>query len=361
MLPLLHRSLSVACPELVSQSVLDQLHKLFATNIARSFFLTDELLDLVKRFMTDGIGVIPFKGPVLAASVYGEVALREFGDLDFLVREQDVLRAKAVLASLGYDPVSDARGEAVNRQAQLTREDEVGSVIVELHWGFTPHYFPFPITLAHVWDRLEVLSVNSTTLPNISPEDLLLILCVHGAKHRWNRLQWICDIAELIRSHPQLNLDEVIRRARELGCQRMLGLALLLTHSLLDAVISERVLQEIVTDQVVCSLAAEVRTRLFRDDHDRPGFFDMALTEEGVSLNTILFALRVRERLRDRARYSLHLAHISITPSAKDWKLLPLPPTLHFLCYLVRPPRLVVEYGMSLVRQLQPFRRTLRD
>ena len=64
----------------------------------------------------------------------------------------------------------------------------------------------------------------------LAPEDSLLILCVHANKHQWSRLGWICDIAEMLRSHPDLNWPVVMEQARMLRSERMLLLGLLLAR-----------------------------------------------------------------------------------------------------------------------------------
>ena len=47
--------------------------------------------------------MIPYKGPVLSTSIYHDLALRSFGDLDILVHEHEVLRVLDLLVSYGYE------------------------------------------------------------------------------------------------------------------------------------------------------------------------------------------------------------------------------------------------------------------
>ena len=46
---------------------------------------------------------------------------------------------------------------------------------------------------------------------NLSLENLLLVRCAHGSKHLWERLGWICDVAELIRVRKRSQIGKRLR------------------------------------------------------------------------------------------------------------------------------------------------------
>jgi hypothetical protein len=101
LLPLLYRTLIEARHQ-IPPAVLSDLRRSYLFNSQRNHILTNELLRLLERLEAEGITAIPFKGPVLAQELYGDVAFRMFTDLDVLVRRGDVLRAKEILISEGY-------------------------------------------------------------------------------------------------------------------------------------------------------------------------------------------------------------------------------------------------------------------
>jgi hypothetical protein len=165
------------------------------------------LLTLLQRLERQSIAAIPLKGPVLAASVYGHIALRQCGDLDILVPQRHVLQAKESLISEGYRPMrqfGDAQ-EAAHLQSfhaySLVRED--GRAAVDLHWTVMPSYFAVPLDPKGLWERLEPIDLMGTAVLSLPLEDVRLFLCIHGFKHGWERLGWICDVAELLRVHQQ--------------------------------------------------------------------------------------------------------------------------------------------------------------
>jgi len=57
----------------------------------------------------------------------------------------------------------------------------------------------------------------------------------------------------------------------------------------------------------------------------------------------------MREHLRDKIWY---LVDAAMTPTVRDWTLLPLPEYLFPLYHVVRPVRLTGKYGRRLLRRL---------
>lgn len=355
-IPLLYCSLKTTCLEAVPNTVLNQLQSHFHTNAVWNWYLTEELLKLLKLFEAHGISAIPYKGPALATMIYGNLALREFSDLDILVHEQDAIRATDLLISQGYQPplqlaMEQARpylqSEQFRESAQyhgsynIVRNDS--KVIVELHWKLTHKPFRFPLAADDLWKELKPISLAKTTVLQFSPENLLLILCMHGTKDLWTQLKWICDIAELIRVHQNMNWERVLGQASKLGSRRMLLLGLLLANMLLETALPELILHEMQADSTVKSLAVQVRTQLF-DQTDDP----FAEGQDGF-----IFHLRARERLQDKFHF---LFNQMTTLSERDWEFLPLPAYLYSLYYLLRPIRLLGKFGLSLLRSIGFYR-----
>ena len=92
-------NLHKVCP--VPQAVLDELRDYFRTNTVRNIILTEELIEILKLLETQNILAIPFKGPLLAAVAYRNLALREFFDLDLWVHQRDFAAAQTALESRG--------------------------------------------------------------------------------------------------------------------------------------------------------------------------------------------------------------------------------------------------------------------
>ncbi|PSO53305.1 MAG: hypothetical protein BRC57_09825 [Cyanobacteria bacterium QS_8_48_54] len=337
----LYQSLNATSPEAVPEAILNQLRKCFHANAQHTLFSTRELLKLLNLFDSHNISAIPFKGPILAASAYDNLALRQFCDLDILIDEPDTSKATDLLLSQGYEPPSQLAEAQKRPYLQCERFMESGpyqgsynlvrkdrKVAVELHWSLTKKDFPFPIDFKHLWQNTQPVSLAGTSVLQFSPEDLLLFLCMHGSKHCWSELKWLCDVAEVIHTYPEIDWEQLSQRAKILGSDRMLWLGLFLARELLGVTLPEAVLSRMQADAEAKSLAGQVRERIF----ERPP----------TEMEKHLFLLRARESPQDKLRYLLGL---TFTPTAKEWETFPLPKSLYFAYHLIRPIRLMSELG----------------
>lgn len=328
--PLLYRSLSTIRPAGVPSSVMDRFRNESQGIAGRNVLLATELLALLELLGANSVSAMPHKGPALACQVYGDLRLRSFIDLDILVRPIDVPKVRNLLAENGYQP--QLKMTAGKQRAILRSEcDEVftgtNGRILEIHWAITPPFFSFHLNTDDLFARSIKMDLLGKKVLAPAPEDLLLILSVNGTKDMWNRLEFICRVGELLDRYPEIRWQTVFTRARELGADRMLLLALFLAHHLLGATLPEDVLQRVQRTRILSSLASKVCERLFERPEDVPGLLELTR-----------FRLRSRERLRDRVSYCLKRA---LTPTYQDLEKLTLPTSLEFLYPLVRPFRLI--------------------
>jgi hypothetical protein len=251
-----------------------------------------ELLAVMDLLGSQGVRALPYKGPTLAQCVYGSLGARQMTDVDILLRSADIDKAVSLLATRGYSPVTRvlpaARRLGLEYQCVLTRPSD--ATIIELHWSVLPRAMSPPVTLDDLWPNRLQTAMLGRALPSPSHEDMLVILCLHGAKHRWARLEWICGLAELVRSKP-LDWLKVLARADRWRATRMMSTGLLLAADLLDAPVPDAVVTVARQDERVTALAATVVGRLFVDEEP----FD------GGALRA--FQLDAQEGVRDKARY----------------------------------------------------------
>ena len=327
-LPLVHRALGQHPG--VPSPTREVLESLFRQSARRSLVLTAELVRLLDGFAERGIPLLPYKGPTLAQQLYADVAMRSFSDLDLLVRIGDVQRATDALQTLGYvavQPVPPKRRAAHRALAseQMFRR-ATGAALVELQWRITPAYFSVDFEEDWLWRRAARVSLGQRQVPALTPEALLLVLSVHGAKHHWESLVWIADIAQLLRKCTDLDWDSVLKTARSLGIERLLFLALALAGQVLAVPPPCAVARLVAADPTLPWLCRGVEQHLASEVRGVPYLADH------------WFSLRGRERWSDRLRY---VARLALTPNPQDWALLPLPPVLSPLYFCLRPLRLL--------------------
>jgi hypothetical protein len=300
-LPLVYRTLGRIVPDDVPAHAMQRLQSAFHLNATRNLFLTAELLRLIDLLSAADIPCIPYKGPAMASLLYGDVSLRQFTDLDIIVPVEVVARAIALLMSLDYRPteaMSRARVRACTRTHKditLVRGD--GRINLEVHWGITTDKDPIRIRPKLLWKNPGACSIAGRSVRTLRPEELLLILCIHGAKHLWERLGWLCDVAEIVRSHKPLEWNRVLDTAKVVGAERILYLGLALASELLGADPPAKVLQALRADSVVRPLAEQVKGWL---SSEPAAALDLGERER--------YFMRLRERPTDRCRVALKQA-----------------------------------------------------
>jgi hypothetical protein len=343
--PLLGRHLSAVAPGAAPAAAQEQLKKTCRANTVRCLYLTAELINILRLFQSRNIPAIPYKGPVLAAQAYGDLALREFEDLDIILRQSDVPRAHEIVVSLGYKPKFDwilSPGATASLvPGEYNYRDEPRRAMVELHTEITLRHFPVKPDLGAFIHNLAPVRLSDREIPTFTAEDLLPMLCIHGAKDFWERLSWIADVSELVQSHPALDWDRVLRFAQPLEATRMLNLGLALAERVLDASLPAEIRARMQADRVAGQLAAEVHQRLL----SRP-------------FRTLDAAGRFKFRRRMLAgklegwRYAMRLA---VVPSEDDWQVMRLPRVLAPLYVALRPLRLLQKYGWAGRRAAKPL------
>ena len=322
-LPAIHRVLCVAGQErfvgLLPVEVRDELERRSAYLAKKNLRLAAELIRILDCLDAAGVVAIPHKGPVLAETVYGDLAGRDFSDLDVLVQARDIPYAKEALARIGYKPnisLSTAEERAyVASGYEYTFDGSAGKNLLEIQWSFVPRFFAVDFDMEGVFARARSGSVAGRTVRMLSPEDLFLSTCVHSAKHLWARLCWLRDIAATVERQP-LDWSRVRSESRRLGVERIVAVSLALSGTLLGAKIPESwgVAGTGQSDAQVGAMAAEIARHI-------PNAEEYS-TE---SVDYFRWMLRLRERSQDRWRFASRLL---FTPGLGEWAWVKLPQSL---------------------------------
>jgi hypothetical protein len=336
-LPLLHKHLG---GESVPSQVLSRLKRESVANSQNVLHLIAKQLRVVRLFKENGIPVALFKGPLLAQMAYGEISLRQAGDIDVLINGRDFDHARTLLESLGYEMrprLTNAQlASHLNNHCELQFMRDEWFTVVDLHWELAPRSFVFNLRAADVMSRLQQVSFAGTAVETFGAEDLVLYLAMHGAKHLWRRLEWIASLAESIRV--DLNWDVLVQRAEHAHATRMLALGLRLAQKFSNVDIPADVLAQIDADGAIQRMSEQVAAQLFNT-------FGAAESTE-----TNLYNLRIMDRKRDALVSALRAIFV---PTFPDWQALALPAPLHSLYYAFRPLRLSKIYTSSLWRRMR--------
>jgi hypothetical protein len=290
-----------------------------------------ELERLLGILAHECIRVLPYKGPTLGLRAYSDLALREFGDLDLLVPREHVQRARDVLCAAGYRreyelaPAIEDAFVAASHQYHLVVRSHARGHLVELHWRSDAHFAVERLGDEGWWSTTQEVD----GIPTLSDEDLVLLLCIHGAKHAWASLGWLVDVAELLRGDCSVDWDHLLARAGRMGCTRRVGLAMHLAAALLHAPVPDA-LRALAADGSATRAAASLMGPMLASAPRKP-----------TSWEILRFSQSLHQRPLDGLR---DVYQALFLPSLVEWTRWPLPKALFFAYPALRVTRLGWKY-----------------
>lgn len=303
LLPLVAHNLLRSCSDVLPDLWTTEGKQYLFKTRAFHHFLIDELGRLQRSLDEHGIAAISLKGPVLAQLAYGDANLRPYVDLDLLIDRSDYDAVEALLLRDGYQPFQKVRRLSPIRKriwlwqaAQMPFSRGTGVFNLDLHTGIMPPMYYYPISFDTLWGRSFEVEIGPARVHSFAREDMLLVLCYHGEKNRWETLKYVCDLAQLLRSSPDLDWDDVMKRAEQTRSERLLYLGLQLADNLLDAPLPDEIRQRVARSQTATALATEVQHRL---PHQlQRGVIDFR--------ERVRFHLRLQRTVATKARYLAH-------------------------------------------------------
>ena len=329
--PLLHRLLA-STSDLIPREDMLAADQASQTNLHKALFLSRELIRIVDCLQQIGLDVLPYKGVALAEAVYGDIALRQAGDIDLLIRPRDLARARKALGELGYQPhllLSEQQERAyVQSGYECAFDSGVGRNLLELQWAIQPRFYAVDFDIDAIFQRAVPVTFAGQSMKALCAEDQFLVLALHAAKHVWGRLIWISDIARIANS-PSLDWNFIALQAKKLGIVRIVRVSLILTNRLIGTPIPCEAQGSLPRDPEAQTLANHIQEQI----------------TNGATSNTESFAyfrlmLQLRERSSDRVRF---LTRLVLTPGPNEWSAIRLPGPLFPLYRLVRIFRLAAR------------------
>jgi len=340
-MPVFYMNLTKMCPQKVPRTVMHQLQEDFIVNAAHSYLFADRLIHILRVFEDNDIIAIPFKGPVLAENIYGDIALRQFGDLDILVSPHSAFDAHELLKGLGYRPQLNLNGRQlktyINNEYSCTYVIDKTRFVIELHWNLLGRHSSFSLDLNTIHTDCSS-TLNKNQIRSFSSEDLLLYQCLHSSKDTWKLLENICCIAKIINLYKEINWKIVESRARKMRCERILLMGLFLAFDLFEPTLPVSLKGRLGNDPVLKKMAWTIYDNIFDKSSE---------TKTTIGSDFSFFHMKMRDRILERVHYGVAIV---FNPSREEWRILPLPAPLSFLHYLFRPIRLAAGIGKSFIK-----------
>jgi hypothetical protein len=245
----------------VPHEVVRTLEGHYLRNRLRNLRLYARLGALLERFSDEAIGVVVLKGAYLAQTVYLDPALRAMSDADVLVRQRDLQRAQHLLLAMGWQ-----QGAPLATGNHQLPTFELEGTQVDVHWNIEDDAAPFEIDVEGLWERAAPARVGLASVLALSPEDLLLHLCLHsGYGHGWKQfdggLRQLADIAAAIHHHgAMIDWQTVCARAQSWRAERCVWLCLVTARDLLQAPVPQGMLDRLAQPQLRWAIVARELT-----------------------------------------------------------------------------------------------------
>jgi hypothetical protein len=333
-------------PDTVLQTLAAETNAIVGWNLK----LAGELLLLLSHLRAHGIKAVPFKGPPLACELYGGLKLRQCRDLDIFVAQSQMLDALRLLETRGYqldlkyqDVIKCDKPAGHHKDVLIV--NPVNRVNIEIHWAACEPDFDDKLASTDYWSSETTVSLLGEPVPIPEPENLLVLLVIHGSRHHWNSLKLLCDIAQLLTVYPNLDLEAVATKLPGLWRTRLLLIPLALVNSLWNVPLPAWVLSLISSDNTVFDQARAISESLFAVAGDNPSALRKAaatmISQQSLQLSS-------SRNPRDRVHIALRVLRRLVLPNDLDKQFSALPRRFPVLSGFFRPVRLIKTYGMDI-------------
>ncbi len=330
-LPLVYQTLKSHFPK---HPLCHSLRPYFLQTAQTNLSMSAHLVTLLALFKTHSIDALAFKGVALAEMVYHDTSLRQFGDLDILIKPKDKEKAIYLMQNNGYIP--EIHFKESTQKTFLHAVNVLGfhhpssHIYIEIHWELLSKNYAITWDEALLWDKIHPLTLHQKTIHSLAFEPHFLYLCVHSSKHLFERLLWVCDIDRCVRNEKHIAWQHLLDIAQTIGIHRMVLLSLSLAHTLLDLPIPQEIQDKINQDKMIKILQNHIIKQQFTNPHPK-----------SKGYNTFKLLWQMRETPKDKLLF-LYLALFAT--KFDDFKFIQLPSYLAFLYPMVRIFRLGVKY-----------------
>jgi hypothetical protein len=295
--------------------------------VKHNMLLTSELIKIMKSLEENDIKAIAFKGPTLAQLAYGDITLRQYVDLDILVEKEEIFKIESLLK------------DKYKRALKLTSSQEniwfkyahdlglvhENGVNIEFHWLMFDSNHPINLSKIDFFKESIKTVISNQNINTISNEKLLVYLCIHGSKHLYERIEWVCDIDRFIKTQ-KIDWEKVEDIIKNDNSKRFFLLGLFLTKLLYNTYLGKNYEKEY--DKKYEFIASHI--------------FDTWNNKQKLdNKNNIKYMLRLFVSKSDKLKY---INKIYFKPTFSEYWYMNFPKPLYFLYYPLRQYLLVKKY-----------------
>lgn len=214
------------------------LHQHYTRIVQVNLLFTAHLLAVTKALEKHSFNYLSIKGPTLSQELYGDISMRQFSDIDLFVDEKDMYGIAELLITLDYTPVLPLsllkRKKFLELDNDFSFRHNSSNALLELHWKLFPLRHKMPLSFTELYSSSKTITLQHRNICTLNTAHNLLYLSLHGAKHIFERYEWVYDIHTLIKNNSTLDLEAIYREAKEENLDTPLLLGIFLSQHLFD-------------------------------------------------------------------------------------------------------------------------------
>lgn len=235
---------------LIPTDVKTKLQQVYYRTMSRSMVLYEHFRKITEACTINHIPVIALKGIYLSEWLYQDIGLRQFSDIDLLVKKEDGEKCLAVLAGLGYRPQSDGAESELERKLDLIHYFPMvlNGVAVEVHIKLHQSIEKYDLNVDSLWKNALPATINGNEVFTLNTNDLLIHLCIHLDRHfHLGHVQFTCfnDITNLIEKHAgTFDWDAFAETCREYRCEEVVFTYIILVNKYMHANVPDSIIRK---------------------------------------------------------------------------------------------------------------------
>jgi len=203
LIPTLYKFIS-ANPNILPNDINKKINLLQQRITKRSLSQLSELIKIRNHFDKLNIAWFTLKGPILAQQLYGNIAYRDYRDIDIFIEEEKLLFTLDVLLKHDYDTKNKLLAKdlvKVNHNIELINTKTKNKI--ELHWKLFANEYLF--SFEDVNKIKENYLFDNNAIPTVNIPSHYGYIFIHSALHQWNEIQWLLDCKEITNNHELKN------------------------------------------------------------------------------------------------------------------------------------------------------------
>ncbi|MBI4647130.1 MAG: nucleotidyltransferase family protein [Bacteroidia bacterium] len=284
-------------------------------------------------FNAGGIELYFIKGIALSALLYNNSEARSSRDIDIFINDNDmdIIKADKLLRNNGYFrfvPVCEADSMLFKiyrkNYKHFKYKCQESAHLLEMHWKLHNYDTLYPNIIKDISGNYILVNIDGINIKTLLPEDYVLYLSIHGARHNWGQLYWLLDLAVII-DNWKINWKDIYSKANRHNMLRSVSSGLILTNRLFGSSIPENFTNSYIKNNNATRLIVNNSLKVICS-----GYLGMGkIRHFYLSFKSFLF-------IKPGLRHKLNI-FLSLLTSYHDWEVLPLPEKLFFLYYFLRP------------------------